>query len=281
MTFSPTAIPMAVPTLLELSAGGAVALSSGGADCAAPGPDLPRVGANAVQVQVSTPAPEVTLCYRRGTAGAYVPLQPPLLVYGLTDMRPLRVAYNQSATLSFSGVPLLDPPQGRLLVTTRPCEGTAFSPMAPSSSAVVQSTIGPLAPGSYAVCFFAGPESPAQELPDALVVTGTRGVCALCFCVIIGRGRDQAFFLWLGYPPRGGGGACLPFLKFWVPSAESPSPPPAGGGRPRVGWDFLGKMFVTKIFISPLSSGLPDLVSTLAVLYYICNPQVLGPNLGR
>ena len=91
----------------------------------------------------------------------------------------------------------------------------------------------------------------------------------------------QAFFEWLGYPPPGGGGAaCLPFLKCWVPSAESP-PPPAGGGRPRVGWDFLGKIFVSKIFILPLSSGLPDLVSTLAVLCYICDPDVLGSKLGR
>ena len=32
-------------------------------------------------------------------------------------------------------------------------------------------------------------------------------------------------------------------------------PPPPGGGRPRVGWVFLGKTFVTKIFLSPLSSG--------------------------
>ena len=30
--------------------------------------------------------------------------------------------------------------------------------------------------------------------------------------------------------------------------------PPPGGGSPRVGWGFLGKTFVTKIFISPLSS---------------------------
>ena len=27
-----------------------------------------------------------------------------------------------------------------------------------------------------------------------------------------------------------GGGACLPFWKFWVPSAETPSPPPPGWG---------------------------------------------------
>ena len=89
------------------------------------------------------------------------------------------------------------------------------------------------------------------------------------------------FFSGLDTLPQGGGGACLPFLKFWVPSAESPSPPPSGGGRPRVGWDFLGKIFVTKIFISPLSSGLPDLVTTLAVLYYIWNAGVLGSNTGR
>ena len=73
--------------------------------------------------------------------------------------------------------------------------------------------------------------------------------------------------------PRGGGGACLPFLKFWVP------PPPPGGGRPRVGWDFWGKTFVTKILISPLSSGLPELVSTPVVHCYTNNPGVLGSNL--
>ena len=33
-----------------------------------------------------------------------------------------------------------------------------------------------------------------------------------------------------------GGGACLPFWKFWVPSAETPSPPPGVG----VGQEWVG-----------------------------------------
>ena len=91
-------------------------------------------------------------------------------------------------------------------------------------------------------------------------------------------GAVKPFFSSLDTLPQGRG-ACLPFFEILGAISGITSPPP-GGGRPRVGWDFLGKIFVTKIFISPLSSGLPDLVSTLAVLYYICNPGVLGSNLG-
>ena len=35
-------------------------------------------------------------------------------------------------------------------------------------------------------------------------------------------------------PQRGGGVACLPFWKLWVPSSESP-PPPVGVGQEWVG----------------------------------------------
>ena len=89
--------------------------------------------------------------------------------------------------------------------------------------------------------------------------------------------RYKPFFSGLHTLPQGGG-ACLPFWKFWVPSAESPPPP--GGGRPKVGWHFWGKIFVNKIFILPLSSGLPDLVSALVVLQYPCGAVVVGSNPG-
>ena len=42
-----------------------------------------------------------------------------------------------------------------------------------------------------------------------------------------------SLFLVAWIPSPRGGGACLPFWKFWAPSAESP-PPPRGGGSPLV-----------------------------------------------
>ena len=39
-----------------------------------------------------------------------------------------------------------------------------------------------------------------------------------------------SLFLVAWMPSPRGGGACLPFWKFWVPSAESPSPPPPRWG---------------------------------------------------
>ena len=47
-----------------------------------------------------------------------------------------------------------------------------------------------------------------------------------------------------------------------------------------MGWPFWGTIFVSKIFILPLSSGWPDLVSTLAVLHCTCVLQVVGSNPG-
>ena len=90
--------------------------------------------------------------------------------------------------------------------------------------------------------------------------------------------RGKPFFGGLDTLPQGGG-VCLPFLKFWVPSAESPLPPP-GEGRPRVGWDFLGKIFVTKIHFAPeqwvARSGQCPSGTTLHL-----HPRGLGSNLGR
>ena len=88
------------------------------------------------------------------------------------------------------------------------------------------------------------------------------------------RMRPSLFFSGLDTLPQGGGVACLPFLKFWVPSAESPAPlPPVGVGQEWVGI-FWGKLFVTKIFILPLSSLLPDLVSTQ---WYNATPATKKP----
>ena len=79
--------------------------------------------------------------------------------------------------------------------------------------------------------------------------------------------------------PRGGG--CLPAFFEFLGALSGTTLPPPGGGRPRVGWDFWGKTFVTRIFMLPLSCAMPDLVSTLAVLQYICNMNVLGSNPGH
>ena len=80
--------------------------------------------------------------------------------------------------------------------------------------------------------------------------------------------------------PRGGG--CLPaFLEILGALSGITLPPPLGGGRPRVGWHFWGKIFVSKIFILSLSSVFPDPVSTLAVVYCTCGPEVLDSNPGR
>ena len=88
---------------------------------------------------------------------------------------------------------------------------------------------------------------------------------------------DQAFFLWLGHPPPGGGG-CLPaFLEILGALSGITLPPPLWG-RPRVGWHFLGKIIVSKIFIVCLRHVLPDPVRTLVVIYYASGPEILGWN---
>ena len=92
-------------------------------------------------------------------------------------------------------------------------------------------------------------------------------------------GWTKPFFSGLHTLPQGGG--CLPaFLEILGALSGITLPPPPGGGRPRVGWPFLGKIFVSKIFNLPLSSRLSDLVSTLAVLHDICSPEVAGSNPG-
>ena len=75
-------------------------------------------------------------------------------------------------------------------------------------------------------------------------------------------------------PPKGAGLPACHFGNSGCPQQNHPPPPNSGLG-------FLGKMFVSKFFIWPLSSGLLDLVSTLAVLCYICAPKNLGSNPGR
>ena len=121
---------------------------------------------------------------------------------------------------------------------------------------------------------------------DSWVWTGTDAlgtqVCCVQPCCVGRCAGDKPFFSGLDTLPQGGGGgACLPFLEILGALSGITLPPPPGGGRPRVGWHFLGKIFVSKIFILSLSSVFPDLVSTLAVLYYTCGPEVLGTNPGR
>ena len=41
--------------------------------------------------------------------------------------------------------------------------------------------------------------------------------------------QTKPFFSGAHTLPQGGGGACRPFWKFWLPSAETPSPPPGWG----------------------------------------------------
>ena len=62
-------------------------------------------------------------------------------------------------------------------------------------------------------------------------------LCTLCTKFVQDHTKVKPFFSGLNTLPQGGGG-CLPafFLKFWVPSAESPSPPPPVG----VGQEWVG-----------------------------------------
>ena len=89
--------------------------------------------------------------------------------------------------------------------------------------------------------------------------------------------QNKPVFSGLHTLPQGGVPACL-FGNSGCPQRNHPPPP--GGGRPRVGWPFLGKIFLSKISILSLSSVLPDLVSTLAVLHCPCGSEVVGSNPG-
>ena len=172
---------MATPAVLDLYGDvdgrvDTVAVSAAGPGCGAVGAALPWAGARAVRVLLPGPAAEVYLCYRRGGGAApFVRLAPPLRVYGLTAVQPRVVGYNESHALSLAGV-LPRPSQGLLLVAAQACEGTAFSPISEGPGALIQSVVGPLPPGEYAVCYFASAESPAQELQDKLTVSGI-GTC--------------------------------------------------------------------------------------------------------
>ena len=66
--------------------------------------------------------------------------------------------------------------------------------------------------------------------------------------------RSSLFLVaWIPSPRGGGVPACL-FGNSGCPQRNHPPPP--GGGRPRLGWHFLGKIFVRKIFIeAPAAAG--------------------------
>ena len=87
---------------------------------------------------------------------------------------------------------------------------------------------------------------------------------------------SKPFFSGLDTLPQGGG--CLPaFLEILGALSGITPPPPVGVGQEWVGV-FLGKIFVSKIFILSLSSVFPDPVGTLAALHYTCGLEVLGSN---
>ena len=71
-----------------------------------------------------------------------------------------------------------------------------------------------------------------------------------CGKVLDWGGLGQAFFSWLGYPsPRG---ECLPaFSEILGALSGITPPPPPSGGRPRVGWDFLGEKSGQNIYSTP------------------------------
>ena len=105
-------------------------------------------------------------------------------------------------------------------------------------------------------------QSPMRTLqPDHLSPMGTSDARPHAHEVAVGPGPSLFLVAWIPSPP---GGGCLPAFFEILGALSGITPPPPGGGGPRVGWDFLGKLFVSKIFILPLSSVLPDPASTLA-----------------
>ena len=70
-------------------------------------------------------------------------------------------------------------------------------------------------------------KSQTQVLPPVVSLSGTH-LARVKPQVTRWRGKTKPFFSGAHTLPQGGG-ACLPFWKFWVPSAETPSPPPRWG----------------------------------------------------
>ena len=167
-----------------------VALSESGPDCAAVGLALPWVGPLAVQVQVPVVTPAVYLCYRDQGSGQYTTVNQPLRVYGLSSMQPLVVAYQQSHVLTFAGT-LPQRLQGNVVVTTQPCEGEELSAVEQTPQGLIQSTVAALAPGQYAVCYRAAPESPAQQLQDTLTVSGHEFVGSGSGAHVVGQEMEE------------------------------------------------------------------------------------------
>ena len=91
-------------------------------------------------------------------------------------------------------------------------------------------------------------------------------------------GSDPSLFLVAWIPSPRGGGGCLPAFLEILGALSGITP---RWGEAKSGLVFLGENICKQNFHLPLSSGLPDLVSTLAVLCYICGPQVVGSNSGR
>ena len=76
------------------------------------------------------------------------------------------------------------------------------------------------AAGTLAVCWGGGGGCTRSAPPCVAQVSGLS---------LSAPDGGKPFFSGLDTLPQGGGGACLPFWKFWVPSVESPPPPPRWG----------------------------------------------------
>ena len=116
-----------------------------------------------------------------------------LRVYGLVSFEPALVPYGRAHNLSFAGVLPLQT-QGYVEVTGRACQGTGLSPAVQGPQASIWSPVPALAPGLYAVCYYAGPASVPQRLERKLTVSGV--VCgARAHCRSIARAGGRVHSL--------------------------------------------------------------------------------------